>query len=67
MNRVSNDNRGGGYSGARANAFDGVGTSGHNAQRNFDRGRSSAQGSGFNRPSGGGGMRGGGGGFRGRR
>ncbi|MEW9582539.1 DUF3300 domain-containing protein [Paraburkholderia sp. DGU8] len=67
VNRVSNDNRGGGYSGARANAFDGVGTSGHNAQRNFDRGRSSAQGSGFNRPAGGGGMRGGGGGFRGRR
>ncbi|TCG06704.1 hypothetical protein BZM27_24460 [Paraburkholderia steynii] len=67
VNRVSNDNRGGGYSGGRDNAFNGVGTSGRSAQRNFDRGRSSAQGSGFNRPSGGGGMRGGGGGFRGRR
>jgi hypothetical protein len=71
VNRVSNGNRGGvnggGYGGGRDNAFNGVGTSGRNAQRNFDRGRSSMQGSGFNRPSGGGGMRGGGGGFRGRR
>ncbi|WP_407670926.1 DUF3300 domain-containing protein [Paraburkholderia franconis] len=63
VNRVSSNNRGGGYSGGRDNAFNGVGTSGGSAQRNFDRGRSSMQGSGFNRPSG----RAGGGGFRGGR
>jgi len=58
LNRASTGNRGG-YSG-RDSAFNGVGASGSTAQRNFDRGRSSMQGSGFNRPSGGGGMRGGG-------
>jgi hypothetical protein len=67
VNRASSGNRGGGYSGGRDNAFNGVGTSGRTAERNFDRGRSSMQGAGFNRPSGGGGMRGGGGGFRGGR
>jgi hypothetical protein len=70
MNRVSSGDRAGGAGGVgagRDSAFSGVGTSGRTAQRDFDRGRSSMQGSGFNRPSGGGGMRGGGGGFRGRR
>jgi hypothetical protein len=66
LNRVSGGNRGG-YSGGRDSAFSGVGSSGRTAQRNYDRGRSSSQGSGFNRPSGGAGMRGGGGGFRGGR
>jgi hypothetical protein len=57
---------GGGFSGGRDNAFQGVG-SGSATQRSVNRGSSSMQGSGFNRPSGGGGgMRGGGGG-RGRR
>ncbi|MBN3762104.1 DUF3300 domain-containing protein [Burkholderia sp. Ac-20365] len=55
---------GGGVSSGRDNAFQGVGA-GNATQRSFDRGSSSMQGSGFNRPSGGG-MRGGGGG-RGRR
>lgn len=50
---------GGGISGGRDNAFQGVGAGGA-TQRNADRGRSSMQGSGFNRPSGGG-ARGGGG------
>jgi hypothetical protein len=70
VNRVSSGDRAGGAGGVgagRDSAFSGVGTSGRTAQRDFDRGRSSMQGSGFNRPSGGGGMRGGGGGFRGRR
>ncbi|WP_346778343.1 DUF3300 domain-containing protein [Paraburkholderia sp. Tr-20389] len=67
VNRVSSGDRAGGIGGGRDSAFNGVDTSGRSAQRNFDRGRSSMQGSGFNRPSGGGGMRGGGGGFRGRR
>ena len=67
MNRVSSGDRGGGYSGGRDNAFNGVDTSGRTAQRNFDRGSSSMRGSGVNRPSGGAGMRGGGGGFRGGR
>ncbi|CAB3748050.1 DUF3300 domain-containing protein [Paraburkholderia solisilvae] len=56
----------GGGGGGRDNAFQGVG-GGNSAQRSADRGRSSMQGSGFNRPSGGGGMRGGGGGMRGGR
>ncbi|MBP0591501.1 DUF3300 domain-containing protein [Paraburkholderia sp. LEh10] len=56
---------GGGASGGRDNAFQGVGAGGA-TQRSYDRGRSSMQGSGFNRPSGGG-MRGGGGGRGGRR
>ncbi|MEM5439536.1 DUF3300 domain-containing protein [Paraburkholderia diazotrophica] len=51
---------GGGFSGGRDNAFQGVGAGGA-TQRSYDRGRSSMQGSGFNRPSGGGGMRAGGG------
>jgi hypothetical protein len=64
VNRVSNGNRGsygGGYGGGRDGAFSGVGGSGSVSQRNFDRGSRSMQGSGFNRPAGGGGMRGGGG------
>ncbi|WP_233888087.1 DUF3300 domain-containing protein [Paraburkholderia flagellata] len=63
-NRVSNGNRGsygGGYGSGRDGAFSGVGASGNVSQRNFDRGSRSMQGSGFNRPAGGGGMRGGGG------
>ncbi|SIT44304.1 conserved exported hypothetical protein [Paraburkholderia piptadeniae] len=56
---------GGGFSGGRDNAFQGVGAGGA-TQRSYDRGRSSTQGSGFNRPSGGG-MRAGGGGRGGRR
>ena len=54
-------------SGSRDGAFQGVGGGGH-SQQDFNRGRSSAQSSNFNRPSGGG-MRagGGGGGGRGRR
>ncbi|MEM5364761.1 DUF3300 domain-containing protein [Paraburkholderia azotifigens] len=67
VNRVSSGDRAGTVGGGRDSAFSGVDKSGRSAQRNFDRGRSSMQGSGFNRPSGGGGMRGGGGGFRGRR
>ncbi|MEM5340179.1 DUF3300 domain-containing protein [Paraburkholderia azotifigens] len=66
VNRVSSGDRAGAVGGGRDSAFSGVDKSGRSAQRNFDRGRSSMQGSGFNRPSGGGGMRGGGG-FRGRR
>jgi hypothetical protein len=63
----ASDRTGGGYSGGgRDNAFQGVGA-GQASQRNADRGRSSMQGSSFNRPSGGGGMRGGGGGMRGGR
>lgn len=63
FNRAS-DQVGGGFSGGgRDNAFQGVGGGGA-SQRNADRGRSSMQGSSFNRPSGGG-MRGGGGGMRG--
>jgi len=54
-----------GGGGGRDSAFQGVG--GGSAQRSADRGRSSMQGSSFNRPSGGGGMRGGGGGMRGGR
>jgi hypothetical protein len=50
---------GGGVSGGRDNAFQGVGAGGA-TQRSYDRGRSSMQGSGFSRPSGGG-MRAGGG------
>jgi hypothetical protein len=65
LNRVSNGNRGG-YSGGRDGAFSGVGA-GAASQRSYDRGRSSIQGSGFNRPAGGGGMRGGGGRGGGRR
>lgn len=57
---------GGGFSGGRDNAFQGVGAGGA-TQRSSDRGRSSMQGSSFNRPSGGGGMRAGGGGRGGRR
>ncbi|HEY2608089.1 MAG TPA: DUF3300 domain-containing protein, partial [Paraburkholderia sp.] len=57
---------GGGLSGGRDNAFQGVGAGGA-TQRSADRGRSSMQGSGFNRPSGGGGMRAGGGRGGGRR
>ncbi|MCP3720738.1 DUF3300 domain-containing protein [Paraburkholderia sp. CNPSo 3281] len=63
MNRVGNGSRGsygGGYGGGRDGAFSGVGGSGSASQRNFDRGSRSMQGSGFNRPAGGG-MRGGGG------
>jgi hypothetical protein len=56
---------GGGVSGGRDNAFQGVGAGGA-TQRSHDRGRSSMQGSGFSRPSGGG-MRGGGGRGGGRR
>lgn len=55
---------GGGMSGGRDNAFQGVGAGGA-TQRSADRGRSSMQGSGANRPTGGmraGGGRGGGGG-----
>jgi hypothetical protein len=48
----------GGVGGGRDTAFQGVGA-GNTSQRNSDRGRSSMQGSGFNRPSGG--MRAGGG------
>ncbi len=55
-----------GFSGGRDSAFQGVGSGGA-TQRNYDRGRASAQSSGFNRPSGGGGMRAGGGGARGGR
>jgi hypothetical protein len=55
----------GGGGGGRDNAFQGVGAGGA-TQRSYDRGRSSMQGSGFNRPSGGG-MRAGGGGRGGRR
>jgi hypothetical protein len=62
--RVGGSAGGGNFSGGRDNAFQGVGSGGA-SQRNYDRGRSSMQGSGFNRPSGGG-MRAGGGG-RGRR
>jgi hypothetical protein len=52
---------------SRDGAFQGVGGGGR-SQQDFNRGRSSAQSSNFNRPSGGGGMRaGGGGGGRGRR
>jgi hypothetical protein len=51
--------------GGRDNAFQGVGGGGR-SQQDFNRGRSSAQSSSFNRGGGGGGMRGGGGG-RGRR
>jgi hypothetical protein len=66
MSRVSGGNRGG-YSGSgRDSSFSGIGAGGGATQRNYDRGRSSMQGSGFNRPSGGG-MRGGGGGRGGRR
>lgn len=62
--RVSSGNRGN-FNGGGDGAFSGVGA-GSATQRNYDRGRSSVQGSGINRPSGGGGgMRGGGG--RGRR
>ncbi|CAG9270144.1 DUF3300 domain-containing protein [Paraburkholderia caribensis] len=50
---------GGGVGGGRDNAFQGVGAGGA-TQRSYDRGRSSMQGSGFSRPSGGG-MRAGGG------
>jgi hypothetical protein len=57
----------GGAGGGRDSAFTGVGGSGGSAQRSYDRGRSSAQGSGFNRSGGGGGGRGGGGGGGGRR
>ncbi|WP_250491113.1 DUF3300 domain-containing protein [Caballeronia sp. INML2] len=47
---------GGGYSGGgRDTAFQGVGGGGGAAQRDYNRGRSSVQSSGFNRPSGGGG------------
>ncbi|MEX3975848.1 DUF3300 domain-containing protein [Paraburkholderia caribensis] len=69
MSRVSGGNRGGYSGGGRDTAFSGISGGGTAAQRNYDRGRSSMQGSGFNRSSGGGGMRGGGGGggFRGRR
>jgi len=59
-NRVDNGNRGS-YGGGRDGAFSGVGGSGSVSQRNFDRGNRSMQGSGFNRPAAGGGMRGGGG------
>ena len=62
--RVGGAGGGGGFSSGRDNAFQGVGA-GNATQRSFDRGSASMQGSGFNRPSGGG-MRGGGGG-RGRR
>ena len=55
-----NVDRGAGSSAARDRAFQGVG-GGSAAQRDFDRGRSSAGASSFNRPSGGGGARGGGG------
>jgi Protein of unknown function (DUF3300) len=54
---------GGGISAGRDNAFQGVGAGGA-TQRSADRGRSSMQGSGFNRPSGGGGRAGGGRGGR---
>ncbi|QGZ57739.1 DUF3300 domain-containing protein [Paraburkholderia acidiphila] len=67
VNRVNSGSRasygggnGGGYGAGREGAFSGVGGSGSASQRNFDRGNRSMQGSGFNRPSGGG-MRGGGG------
>ncbi|CAB3768489.1 DUF3300 domain-containing protein [Paraburkholderia humisilvae] len=69
FNRASDQVGGGGFGGGggggRDNAFQGVGAGGA-TQRSADRGRSSMQGSGFNRPSGGG-MRGGGGGARGGR
>ena len=66
LNRVSGGNRGGYGGGGRDAAFSGVGGGGAASQHNFDRGRSSMQGSGFNRPAGGagGGMRGGGRGGR---
>ncbi|WP_460910692.1 DUF3300 domain-containing protein [Paraburkholderia jirisanensis] len=64
VSRASDQIGGGG--GGRDNAFQGVGA-GNSAQRSADRGRASAQSSGFNRPSGGGSMRGGGGGMRGGR
>ncbi|MEI5996608.1 DUF3300 domain-containing protein [Paraburkholderia bengalensis] len=68
MDRVSSGNRAGSSGAGRDSAFSGVGGGGAATQRNYDRGRSSMQGSGFSRPSGGGGgMRGGGGGFGGRR
>jgi hypothetical protein len=65
MNRVGGGNRGS-YSGGRDSSFSGVGA-GRATQRSYDRGRSSIQGSGFNRSSGGGGSMRGGGGGRGRR
>jgi hypothetical protein len=58
---------GGGIGGGRDNAFQGVGAGGA-TQRSAERGRASMHGSGFSRPSGGGGMHGGGmhgGGMRG--
>jgi len=56
---------GGGYSGVdRDSAFQGVGGGGA-VQRDYNRGRSSVQSSGFDRPSGGGSRGGGGGGARG--
>ena len=61
---VGGGNRGGYSGGGRDSSFSGVGAGGGATQRNYDRGRSSMQGSGSNRFSGGG-MRGGGG--RGRR
>ncbi|KDR38074.1 DUF3300 domain-containing protein [Caballeronia glathei] len=64
LNRASGGNRGSYSGGGRDGAFSGVGGGGAASQRDFDRGRSSMQGSGYNR--GGGGMRGGGG-SRGRR
>ncbi|CAD6517759.1 hypothetical protein LMG27952_00895 [Paraburkholderia hiiakae] len=61
-NRVSAGGGGGARGGGgRDGAFQGVGSGGA-TQRDASRGRSSVQSSGFNRPSGGGGMRGGGGG-----
>jgi hypothetical protein len=65
MSRASTGNRGG-YGGGRDSSFSGVGAGGGATQRSYDRGRSSMQGSGFSRPSGGG-MRGGGGRGGGRR
>ncbi|TCK32433.1 uncharacterized protein DUF3300 [Paraburkholderia sp. BL8N3] len=70
VNRASGGNRGDSYGGGgRDSAFSGVGRGGAASQHNFDRGRTSMQGSGVSRPSGsaGGGMRGGGGRGGGRR
>jgi len=75
MDRVGNGSGSNNFSGNRAgssgagrdSAFSGVGGGGAATQRSYDRGRSSMQGSGFNRSGGGGGGMRGGGGFGGRR
>jgi Protein of unknown function (DUF3300) len=64
-NRAAAYNRGSPGGGGRDNAFQGVG-GGARSQQDYNRGRSSAQSSNFNRQSGGGGRAGGGGGGGGR-